>query len=104
MARRLDAAARRLQARASALATRNHPERAADIAALDALIGGHERLGGDEQLARLAGLLHDRLGNQTDIRALYRLGSETRSLLDWMGLAQRSIAEVSNLAAWLELR
>ena len=36
--------------------------------------------------------------------ALYRLGSETRALLDWTSLAQRSIAEVSNLAAWLELR
>ena len=104
MARRLDAAARRLQARASALAARNHPERAADIAALDAIMGDHERLGGDEQLARLAGLLHDRLGNQTDIRALYRLGGETAALLDWTGLAQRSIAEVSNLATWLELR
>jgi pSer/pThr/pTyr-binding forkhead associated (FHA) protein len=104
MARRLDAAARRLQARASALATRHHPERASDIATIDTILGGHEQLGGDDELARIAGLLHDRLGNQTDIRALYRLGAETQALLNWSQLAMLSIAEVSNLADWLELR
>jgi hypothetical protein len=104
IARRLDAAARRLQARASALASSQHPERAGDIAALDEIIVGHEHLGGDEQLARLAGLLHERMSNQTDIRALYRLGGETQALLAWTDLAQRSIAEASNLATWLELR
>ena len=104
MARRLDAAARRLQARASALASRQHPERAQDLAALDTIMTSHERLGGDVELARVAGLLQDRLGNQTDIRALYRLGAETRALLDWTQLAALSIAETSNLADWLELR
>jgi len=104
VARRLDAAARRLQARAAALAARNHPERAGDIATIDAIISGHERLGGDEELARLAGLLQERLANQTDIRALYRLGAATPALIDWTRLAERSIAEVSNIANWLELR
>src|SRR5207253_10565994 len=104
VARRLDAAARRLQARASALATRHHPERAGDIAAIDTIIASHERLGGDEELARLAGLLQAPLGNHTDIRALYHLGAETSALLDWTQLASLSIAEVSNLADWLELR
>jgi pSer/pThr/pTyr-binding forkhead associated (FHA) protein len=104
MARRLDAAARRLQARASALATRNHPERTGDIAAIDTIITSHERLGGDDELARIAGLLQERLGNQTDIRALYRLGAATPALVEWTRLAERSIAEVSNLAHWLELR
>ena len=104
MASRLDAAARRLQARASALSTRSHPERASDIAAIDGIIGGPERLGGDDELARVAGLLQERLGNQTDIRALYRLGGETSALLDWTRLAQQSVAEVSNLTDWLELR
>lgn len=104
MARRLDAAARRLQARASALASRSHPERASDIAAIDAIVSGHEGLGGDDELARLAGLLQERLSNQTDIRALYRLGAATPALVEWTRLAERSIAEVSHLADWLELR
>jgi predicted component of type VI protein secretion system len=104
VARRIDAAARRLQARASALAPHSRREHSASTAALDALIAVHEKLGGDEELARLAGILRDRLSNQTDIRALYRLGHETETLLAWMRLARESIAQTTKLAAALDLR
>ena len=71
---------------------------AADTPAVDAIIAEHERLGGDAELARLAGLLSERLSNQTDIRALYRLGAEAAALIAWSKLAQRSIEEALHLA------
>jgi hypothetical protein len=104
VAHRIDAAARRLQARASALGPRHRREQTASTDALDALIDAHEKLGGDDELARLAGILRDRLSNQTDIRALYRLGHETEALLAWMRLARESIAQTNRLAAALDLR
>ena len=103
-ARRLDAAARRLQALSTTPRERAPSAWATDVAAMDAILSTHERLGGDETLARLAALLHERLSNQTDIRALYRLGAETQALADWTGLARQSIDEVSRLASSLDLR
>jgi len=103
-ARRLDAGARRLQARATTLREHEPSAWIADVAAMDDLLSSHERLGGDETLARVAALLQERLSNQTDIRALYRLGAETQALADWTGLARQSIDEVSRLASSLDLR
>ena len=72
--------------------------------ALDVLLAAHERLGGDDELARLSGLLRERLTTQTDIRALYRLGDETEALAKWIRLAVTSIAATHRLAAVLDLR
>ena len=104
IAHRLDAAARRLQSRASALAPRLGRGYQDALDALEAILTTHESLGGDEELARLAGILRERLANQTDIRALYRLGAETEALVSWMQLSQQSIAETTKLAAALDLR
>jgi hypothetical protein len=61
-------------------------------------VAEHERLGGDAELARLSTLLSERLANQTDIRALYRLGAEAAVLVAWSQLAQQSIEEAIHLA------
>jgi pSer/pThr/pTyr-binding forkhead associated (FHA) protein len=103
-ARRLDATARRLQSRAVALTRHREQEHSGQARALDVLVAAHDRLGGDEELARLAGLLRDRLANQTDIRALYRLGAETAALASWMRLARNSMATATLLAGALDLR
>ena len=97
MASRLAAAAQRIQTRAAARPSTS-PVSAADSPAVDAIVAEHERLGGDAELARLAGLLGERLGNQTDIRALYRLGAEAAVLIAWSRLAQHSIEEAVHLA------
>ena len=97
MAARLAAAGQRIQTRAVAKPSTS-PVTAADTPAVDAIIAEHERLGGDAELARLAGLLSDRLSNQTDIRALYRLGTEAAVLIAWSRIAQRSIEEAIHLA------
>ena len=97
MATRLAAAAQRIQTRAAARPSTS-PVSAADWPAVDAIIAEHERLGGDAELGRLAGLLNERLSNQTDIRALYRLGAEAAALIAWSRLAQRSIEEALHLA------
>jgi len=97
MSARLAAAGQRIQARALAQPSTS-PVTAADTPAVDAIIAEHERLGGDVELARLAGLLNERLSNQTDIRALYRLGAEAAALIAWSKLAQRSIEEAVHLA------
>lgn len=103
-AKKLDGAARRLQSRASALSQGSTSATAVSTTALDVLLAAHERLGGDDELARLSGLLRDRLTNQTDIRALYRLGDETEALAKWIRLALNSMAATTKLAAALDLR
>lgn len=97
MALRLATAGQRMQTRAEAQPSTS-PVSAADSPAVDAIVAEHERLGGDAELARLAGLLSDRLSNQTDIQALYRLGAEAGVLIAWSRLAQRSIEEATHLA------
>jgi hypothetical protein len=97
MAARLAAASQRIQTRAAAQPGTSQVT-AADTPAVDAIIAEHERLGGDAELARLASLLSDRLSNQTDIRALYRLGAEAAALIAWSRIAQRSIEEAVHLA------
>ena len=97
MAMRLASAAQRIQTRAAARPSTS-PVSAADSPAVDAIIAEHDRLGGDAELARLAGLLTERLSNQTDIRALYRLGAEAGALIAWSRIAQRSIEEAVHLA------
>lgn len=97
MAARLAAAGQRIQTRAQAKPSTS-PVTAADTPAVDAIIAEHERLGGDAELARLAGLLSERLSNQTDIRALYHLGAEAAALIAWSRIAQRSIEEAVHLA------
>ena len=97
MATRLAAAAQRIQTRAAARPSTS-PVSAADSPAVDAITSEHDRLGGDAELARLAGLLSERLSNQTDIRALYRLGAEAGALIAWSRIAQRSIEEAVHLA------
>jgi pSer/pThr/pTyr-binding forkhead associated (FHA) protein len=94
---RLAAAGQRMQTRATTQPG-SSPVRAADSPAVDAIIAEHERLGGDGELARLAGLLTERLSNQTDIRALYLLGAEAGALIAWSQIAQRSITEAIHLA------
>jgi pSer/pThr/pTyr-binding forkhead associated (FHA) protein len=94
---RLAAAAQRVQSRASA-GPRTSAVQVADTTAVDAIVAEHERLGGDAELARLAGLLTERLSNQTDIRALYRLSAEASNLIDWSRIAQRSKDEAIHLA------
>jgi pSer/pThr/pTyr-binding forkhead associated (FHA) protein len=97
IAARLAAAAQRVQTRAAARPSTSLIS-AADMPALDAIVAEHERLGGDAELARLAGLLSERLGNQTDIRALYHLSAEAGALIAWSRIAQRSIEEATHLA------
>jgi hypothetical protein len=69
-----------------------------DEQAVAQIVADHERLGGDTELAQLSTLLSERLTNQTDIRALYRLGVEAAVLVAWSRLAQRSIDEAVRLA------
>ena len=97
MAARLGAAGQRMQTRAQAQPSTS-PVTPADTPAVDAIVAAHERLGGDAELARLAGLLSERLSNQTDIRALYRLGAEATVLIAWARIAQQSIEEATHLA------
>jgi pSer/pThr/pTyr-binding forkhead associated (FHA) protein len=97
VAGRLAAAGQRLQTRlapSSSLPT-VAPRESAIVAAI---VTEHERLGGDAELSRLAGLLSERLANQTDIRSLYRLGAEATGLASWSRLAQHSIEEAVHLA------
>ena len=94
---RLGAAGQRMQTRAQAQPSTS-PVTPADTPAVDAIVVAHERLGGDAELARLAGLLSERLSNQTDIRALYRLGAEATVLIAWARIAQQSIEEATHLA------
>ena len=97
IAARLAAAGQRIQTRADARPSTSAVS-AADTPAVDAILAEHEQLGGDAELARLAGLLSERLSNQTDIRALYRLGAEAGALIAWSRIAQRSIEEAIHLA------
>ena len=97
IAGRLASAAQRVQTRAAARPSTSQVS-AADTPALETIVSEHERLGGDAELARLAGLLSERLSNQTDIRALYRLSAEAGVLIAWSQLAQRSIEEAIHLA------
>jgi len=97
LAGRLSAAGQRIQSRASAQPA-VYPLTSGDAPAVDAIMSEHERLGGDDELARLAGILSARLSNQTDIRALYRLGAEATVLLAWSKLATRSMEEAVHLA------
>jgi hypothetical protein len=80
------------------------PVSTADTRAVDAIMTEHEKLGGDAELGRLAGLLSERLSNQTDIRGLYRLGAEATALLAWSRIAQRSIETATHLADALGAR
>jgi hypothetical protein len=100
---RLAEAGQRMQTRADAQPNTS-PVTSADAPAVDAIIAEHERLGGDAELARLAGLLTDRLTNQTDIRGLYRLGAEAGALLAWWRIARRSMDEAAHLAEVLGAR
>ncbi|MGE3912734.1 MAG: FHA domain-containing protein [Chloroflexota bacterium] len=97
MATRLSEAGQRLRSRADAT-----PQGRAvtddDAKIVEGIVADHERLGGDQELARLATLLSERLSNQTDIRALYRLGAEAAVLIAWSRIAQRSMEEASHLA------
>jgi pSer/pThr/pTyr-binding forkhead associated (FHA) protein len=97
IAARLAEAGQRIQSRAAAQQAAYAVTRrdAPDVAAI---LAEHERLGGDDELARLAGLLSERLSNQTDIRALYRLGGEATVLLAWIRLAEQSMEEAVHLA------
>jgi hypothetical protein len=97
VAARLAAAGQRIQTRAAPQAS-TFLVSAGDQPAMDAIIAEHERLGGDAELARLAGLLSERLSNQTDIRALYRLSAEAEALIAWSRIAQRSVEEAVHLA------
>ena len=97
MANRLGAAGQRLQTRLASQSSLPHvsPE---DGPAVARIVAEHDRLGGDAELARLATLLSERLTNQTDIRALYRLGAEAAALIAWTRLAQRSMDQAVHLA------
>jgi hypothetical protein len=97
IAARLGEAGQRMQARATAQASSGAVS-ASDSPAVESIMADHERMGGDAELARLAGLLSERLSNQTDIRALYRLGAEAGALIAWSRIAQRSIEEAVHLA------
>jgi pSer/pThr/pTyr-binding forkhead associated (FHA) protein len=97
VAARLADAAQRIQARATTEPSTS-PVTSADVPSVDAIVADHERLGGDGELARLAILLTERLSNQTDIRALYRLSAEAGALITWSRIAQRSIDEATHLA------
>ena len=97
IAARLGSAGQRLQTRLASQA--NLPSASpADEQTVTRIMADHERLGGDAELARLATLLSERLTNQTDIRALYRLGAEAAALVAWSRLAQRSIEEAVHVA------
>jgi hypothetical protein len=100
---RLAEAGQRIATRAAAHPSTS-PVNASDAAAVDAIMADHEQLGGDSELARLAGLLSERLTNQTDIRGLYRLGAEAGALIAWSRIARRSIDEASHLADVLGAR
>lgn len=97
MAARLGGTGQRLQTR---LATQADLPSAspADERTVALIVADHERLGGDAELARLSTLLSERLSNQTDIRALNRLGAEAAVLVAWSRLAQGSIEEAVRLA------
>ena len=97
MANRLGAAGQRLQTRLASQSNLPNvsPE---DGPAVTRIVVDHDRLGGDAELGRLATLLSERLANQTDIRALYRLGAEAAALIAWSRLAQRSMDEAVHLA------
>jgi predicted component of type VI protein secretion system len=103
VAARLGTAAQRIQARASP-ATHRLNVSPTDLPIVEAIVADHERLGGDVELARLAGLLSERLSNQTDMRALYRLGAEAAALLAWSQIARRSIDHAIHLAEVLGAR
>jgi pSer/pThr/pTyr-binding forkhead associated (FHA) protein len=98
VATRLGEAGRRMQARAS---TRTDAKAGVEVPTVEGIVVDHERLGGDPELARLAGVLSERLSNQTDIRALYRLGAEAAMLIAWLKLSQRSLDEAVRLAELL---
>jgi hypothetical protein len=100
---RLAGAGQRMLARATTTPTTS-PVESGDNADVDAILAEHERLGGDAELARLATMLSERLGNQTDIRGLYRLGAEADALIAWSRIARRSIDEASHLADVLGAR
>lgn len=97
IAARLAAAGQRIQSR-TASHQQVHTATPGATPDLDAILAEHERLGGDDELARLARLLSERLSNQTDIRALYRLGAEAGVLIAWSRLAERSMQEATHLA------
>jgi hypothetical protein len=103
VAARLADAAQRMQARATT-EPENSPVNAGDPMDVDTIVSEHERLGGDAELARLAQLLNERMSNQTDIRALYRLGAEAGALIAWAQVARRSIDEAGHLADVLGAR
>jgi pSer/pThr/pTyr-binding forkhead associated (FHA) protein len=97
VAARLSDAAQRIQTRATTEPD-SIPVSSAEPAAVESIVDEHERLGGDTELARLAVLLSERMSNQTDIRALWRLGAEASALIAWSRIAQRSIDEAAHLA------
>ncbi len=97
IAARLADAGQRIQSRAAAQQATYGVTRG-DAPDVIAILSEHERLGGDDELARLARLLSERLSNQTDIRALYHLGAEATVLLAWSRLAERSMGEAVHLA------
>lgn len=97
IAARLAAAGQRIASRAAAQ-QEDYAVTRADTPDVDAILSEHERLGGDDELARLARLLSERLSNQTDIRALYRLGAEAGALIAWSRLSERSKLEAAHLA------
>ncbi|MFN8634388.1 MAG: FHA domain-containing protein [Chloroflexota bacterium] len=103
VAARLAAAGQRMQTRGAPEPSVN-PVRSTDAPAVDAILAGHEKLGGDAELARLAALLSYRTGNQTDMHALYRLGADARALIAWSRMAQQSIEEACHLADVLGAR
>ena len=103
MAARLAAAGQRMQTRLASQSSLPASRRPMDRP-VDAIMAEHDRLGGDAELARLATLLSERLTNQTDIRALYRLGAEAAALIAWSRIAQRSMDEAVHLAEVLAVQ
>jgi predicted component of type VI protein secretion system len=103
MANRLAAAGQRMQAHAAAQPDTGHVQ-ATEAPVVDAILAMHEQLGGDDELARLARLLGERTGNQTDMRYLFMLGAEAGALIEWIRVAQRSIDAASHLADLLGAR
>jgi hypothetical protein len=97
IAARLAAAGQRIQSRAAAQQD-DYGVTRGDAPDVEVILSEHERLGGDDELSRLARLLSERLSNQTDIRALYRLGAEAGVLIAWTRLSQRSMQEAVHLA------
>jgi pSer/pThr/pTyr-binding forkhead associated (FHA) protein len=88
MANRLAAAGQRMQSHAAAQPDTGHVQ-ATEEPVVDAILAMHEQLGGDDELARLARLLGERTGNQTDMRYLFMLGAEAGALIEWIRVAQR---------------